>query len=986
MRRRITLYIGGSRADLQEDGLVLLNYAATELTNPAVVRNAWTQTVELPRTSANDAIFGASFRLDRNAGIGGEAGVEFSAGRKTPFAIYTEAGLVLFSGYAKLDAVTRDAYKVTLYGGLGDFIYGLSYDENGNKRTLADLDYGVDLDFTISSRAVHDAWEMLKTGSILIAPDEVHTKSILDSNGNLTATTNAYRYVNEYGVIAGGKYLISGWQASSTKVAAALDKDGNILQTWTSATSGVAVVDEQVTMPANTTTLLLSGWTSSTRQDAFLKHIDPRWDIINFAPCYNGIPTDFSADKAVALPADIQIPSSKTDGGTTYDTALGGGYCVVNLPKEADEWATRDLRSYLQRPVLSVRKLLAAIANSANNGGWSVDLSDIVGVKQLDSWLTRPLLPSLGTYNQKGGITPTFSSTPSSGAELAQITLADVPSGAEVTVSGKFRLSVLFGTTPGSNSLGSVWYNSGSDEYRNGVWFAQMVAYASDNTKIAVSDVYAVKNDIYSTNIQTIAANCGYTPQAIAGQTPNYVLALGQVQFNKDANGRYVGDTRLTGAQGLQDIPLSVTATGIAYVKIFVSRYVIDATSGAYIGTGLNLSGYAESNASLVSLGVTATSTGSNIRSGATITKEMLLNTKGTPADYLLALCKACGLYILADGAAKTVQILTRDSFFEDVTEDLTKRIDKGSVEITPLAFDKRWYEWKHDAVGGAFEKQYQETEGVKYGIQRVDTNYAFDADTKDVLSGGVLRSCAAVRAGGRFWCYMEDTFTTYTPGLLIYGDASQTLWDASGNGKDFGIDAVTTNIVIEGGNYPYHDAAAAGRAEFRDADNKPVDGADCLLFYTGTETLEHFDITDDIGAMTALNGGQPCWILSGGSSLVVPTFTRYDLAQDVYLDLGAPRQWGLPGVQYNPDATVYAMRWRSYIADRLDMSGKVLRCKVRLDGLQVGPELLRRFYWYGGSLWSLVKISNYSLTTFDPAECEFVQVRDKSNYLTGQY
>ena len=30
-------------------------------------------------------------------------------------------------------------------------------------------------------------------------------------------------------------------------------------------------------------------------------------------------------------------------------------------------------------------------------------------------------------------------------------------------------------------------------------------------------------------------------------------------------------------------------------------------------------------------------------------------------------------------------------------------------------------------------------------------------------------------------------------------------------------------------------------------------------------------------------------------------------------------------------------------------------------------------------------KISNYSLTTYDPVECEFVQVQDKGNYLTGQ-
>ena len=62
------------------------------------------------------------------------------------------------------------------------------------------------------------------------------------------------------------------------------------------------------------------------------------------------------------------------------------------------------------------------------------------------------------------------------------------------------------------------------------------------------------------------------------------------------------------------------------------------------------------------------------------------------------------------------------------------------------------------------------------------------------------------------------------------------------------------------------------------------------------------------------------------------------------------------------------------------------MTCKVDLSGLQVGQDLLRKFYWYDGALWVLNEISNHSLTTYGPTECEFVQVRDKDNYLNGQY
>jgi hypothetical protein len=61
------------------------------------------------------------------------------------------------------------------------------------------------------------------------------------------------------------------------------------------------------------------------------------------------------------------------------------------------------------------------------------------------------------------------------------------------------------------------------------------------------------------------------------------------------------------------------------------------------------------------------------------------------------------------------------------------------------------------------------------------------------------------------------------------------------------------------------------------------------------------------------------------------------------------------------------------------------MTCRVDFSGMQVGQDLLRKFYWYDNSLWVLNAIRNYSLTTYDPVECEFVQVQDKSNYLNGQ-
>ena len=80
----------------------------------------------------------------------------------------------------------------------------------------------------------------------------------------------------------------------------------------------------------------------------------------------------------------------------------------------------------------------------------------------------------------------------------------------------------------------------------------------------------------------------------------------------------------------------------------------------------------------------------------------------------------------------------------------------------------------------------------------------------------------------------------------------------------------------------------------------------------------------------------------------------------------------------------LYQKNWAKYIEDRFDKDTKVLRCKVDLSKLpdQPGSEMLRKFYFYKNCLWSLNKITNYSVTTDDLTECEFVQVRDTKNYI----
>ena len=170
MRNKVKLYIEGLPADLDESSFLLLNYTAEDLSNPTIVKNSFSRQITLKGTANNDAIFGNIYRNDRNTVYGSPyTGPNFDPTRKTSFVIYNDYNEILESGYLKLDEVVttrkRHDYKVTLFGGLGSFLYGLSYKANGDKMTLADLDFGETLDFTVHRNTIFEAWTRLGHGT-----------------------------------------------------------------------------------------------------------------------------------------------------------------------------------------------------------------------------------------------------------------------------------------------------------------------------------------------------------------------------------------------------------------------------------------------------------------------------------------------------------------------------------------------------------------------------------------------------------------------------------------------------------------------------------------------------------------------------------------------------------------------------------------------------------------------------------------------------
>ena len=919
MRRKISLYIGDQLADLDDQSFILFNYQMDDLSNPTIVKNSYSQQITLKGTPANNRIFGDYFRTDRMvANTGGQTGVDFNASQKVPFTIYNETSEILESGYVKLDSISRQRqdiqYKVTLYGGLGSFFYALSYDENGNKRTLADLDYlGTDspdteLNFIINAETVQEAWRRLQ---------EDTTESSI-------------------------------------------------------------------------------------------------WDVINFAPAYNGIPEgNFSPDKGLMIPSQMGLKDEIPVDGVTY--GLKSGYALVNLAEAHDEWAVKDLRSYLQRPIFSMKAFWKAIRNPANNGGYEVDASIIQDYTKFGNysalWMTLPMISSIGSIKQvSGDLSITLSSSATTGNSVGRFDITgSVPAGTKVVAN--LHCKMRWNMPSGANSYSSLspiaTYKFGRNTISKiSAIFIQAVAYGEDDSVVGGSKIKVYADG--STTMDAVAAQCGYTPAWAADYE-----SLSITEYTKVSAGVF---------ELPNDLAFTVEAQDVAYYKILVSVYpgtkrIYEAggSGGKTVTTGYDTSagnistpvmyvnydtGYTPESTFIVA-GTTANSitytSSESLRSGAIITKAMLLSTSKTPAEYMLSFCKIFGLYFTYDNATKKVTILRRNDLYQDETIDLTRRVDlsKG-ISIKPLVFDTKWYDFMLEGVGGAFYEEYLNVEGIPYGVQRVNTGYDFNADSVNLMESVVFKNAATILARSKYFNYILDG-QVFKPSPFLDKGNTYTLWSPDGETLETDIscppNSATLEYYNENPNYKGYDINSARKLELRTADNKPVDGADILVFHEGWNRYDYFKLTDDVPAMDVLNDGVPCWLLGAGGTgadgLNIPIFQRYVYGNiaviDDSLDFGVPHQLDIPGVRHSEGCTVYERGWKNYISDRYNVNTKVMTCRVNFAGMQVNQELLRKFYWYENSLWVLNAIRNYSLTTYDPVECEFVQVQDKNNYLTGQ-
>ena len=945
------LYIADTLVDLDSESIITMTYTLEDTDNPTIVKNSFSKSITLPATENNNALFGQIYNLSRETLLVANRnnGVYFNTLKRTPFAFYNEGELVE-SGYVQLTgiAVTNGMarYTVQAYGGLGDFLYNLMYTEEGDRRNLASLDFDIE------------------------GHDGEHT----------------------------------------TEMDFTIDRN-----------------------------MVSRAW--STLPRAGRNSIE---EVLQFIPAYNGVSSDFDAKHAVINYNGITsmgLPRTLTDNGKTYKDV--NGYGGLEFGRSMDEAEVRDMRSYLQRPALSVEALIKACANPANNGGYTVNLDPAFFSEDnplyFDAYITLPMLgvetestessfELSGSDGYIGGTSNSFVREIEAGVR----TISNVANNANIKVTVPLSMAIdstlselftdvdLYKQVETELGGGMVTTSHEYDKTYYSAIVAQVIVTNRDNgevvavsNEVAFSNKGAFKRDwgVYSKfdNVDRGVENIkghfkqkdGLLQFVSELETNTFPISVSFIKGNVEG---IVVTLRVQRAYKSNYTDISTNASLLwksdsFYEEKMLENYTIDNIKSVDNVIGC----YREGSTVEIS-----TANLPSISSGSKVTKEILLGSTESPADYLLSYIKLFNLRFIKDVGTKTVTITP--NYFNGNIIDIEDRIDRGqAVNITPNVFSKKFMRLGLSQPETYFAKKYKAMNKLDYGQKRVDTGFAFNNETEEIYKDNLFTSAVPCLATSKFF----NTFRNAS-GVEVFAPIADNpkLTLAEGNAST-GYNTLTKDIVSP----QYIDAKmSVPFSAYKGYDLMPrmcyfdekegvreaVDVSNNLVVFCKNVELKNANgeavnywLTDDVPEMITLCGAN-CYLLTNegndtnGNDIAIqrtklPLFLSMRL-MDAHVresfDFAKSKESYIPGINYPEGVTLYERYWSGLYNDRMDVDTRKASCMVDLSGIAVNSDLLRNFFYFDNNYWLLNSIEDYDIASNKLTKCEFIKVKSLDAYI----
>lgn len=918
----IHLYIGNTEVEFDTAPEILYTYQVDELTNPTIVKNSFSKTITVRGTKANNKLFGHYWNVERTqvGGSGNADGVYFNASKKMGFQLFVDTELYE-QGYVKLDEVRRVdgnyEYDITLYGGLGDFFYNLSINDDGNEMKLSDLNFDYDIDFTINLDTVKTAWDSLKNNR----QDKWQTINFMPAYNGIPEDFEA------------DKMLID---TKSTNLAKTKSEDGKTYKTrenWVMA----ELPDE------------MTEWETRDLRSYLQRPCIRMKEIVK--ACCN---PDNNGGYSVELDSDFFNENNPYWEQTWLSLPMiqaleyDSGEQTLNGAKLMAGTTTGDTEGYMYQPltfdmgefpssVVSRISLNAVINPSVGNrntsyvwfwnwngdsyhtGWWCVGSlfcqliakngDTVVGASDVYN-LTTPIRHNGKLYyGDNTDYTEGHAYSPYMGKTIYNV-LGDFRSGGFTKENASSPATFTFtitGLTTNVTSLEMVYY-----------WGA-----SKDKLK---------KTSGAATTFQTIYDD-GWVSHNMTSTTSSDPSKMKMELKSSTLKAVMGGTIGRTGTEVTKSLILNTEASPADYLLSYCKMF------GLYFSKSL----YED-------------------KIYIQTRKSFYDRTKVTDISNEVDYSKGVTITPIAFDA-KWVQFSQEQDDTQFVTEyNTTKGVVYGSKVLnTGYEFDS---EKKELLEGNVIRSAIEGLERSKYF-----TCYNNDSKVRPFFGYGMKYNLYngddTIEVNGTNSIGSNLLGINEEDGMKYYDTFPKVQFHDSKKGATDG-----NNVLVFFSGFKDFTSGRANPINYFLTDDSYWqstlnEGSACWLFVSGDKDVNEKPIARKLSSIPVFER----YLTDANGSTIKKS-----------LDFGTAQELYVPKYGINEEVNIYSNFWKTYLEDLYDINTKILTVYVRLKG-KVGYDLLRQFYWFENAVWRINKITDWNIGLDDVTKVEFVKVQDLEGY-----
>lgn len=875
----IELYIENNKVDLKDDVDISFVLETIDPDKLSSVKNSFSKTVTLPGTNTNNHILGHIFRNDRYIPDlpGTPINSLYDPHKKINYFI-TENGNFINRGYCTLDDIIikntyEIEYKLTLYGGIGEFFYSLSYDEQGNKKTLFDIYY--------KWRGRH---ENSYDASALTAEQEEYSELYYCSIKNIT---QAYHNLDPY-------YGYSD--------ATLVDRDIVFVPCYTGMYEDF-----------DSKHMLVCDWnwknTSTTNNYYILAN--------NISTLQSSFPSHKTYDSS-----DYYTFGENFSSGATYTFGL------ATFSRDVDPYEAGDLRTNELPVAIRLSKLLYRISQPENNGGYTVQWdSDILNsfywrygwvmlkkLKQQEasSNTTLQCTPSTTTPNQ------TINMFMFNDNEVDDYAIVNGTSNVNISVSNwtqnagtlKFNQAITFNLSSNTSDTASVankecwsawcyhtWTNTpgpqghiviSTEDFRVNYYCRLSNVYDGNTLKHSYLDVFFFKdknnttayvgpvlgwpkttdfinkiNLTYSVNLTADDVNIHYLDLKYNTTNSNTIVfktMQDNIQFDID--------------KGISNLSIRQTQffAWVKYYQRLVESHIMEEYTNFYIygvdyapgmkpyfSTMSNTSVWEPieepddgfwTNTTQFNVTLTGTWISGDVIVGyepISLTKHMLFDDTDSPMKYFTDFCKMLNLSFECDNTTKKIYIYTKKNYYNGLTFDLDDRIDHSrEIKIKPILTNAKSIMLGLETPETYPVKVFNRGSKLPFNSTRIETGIEYNVNEEKLLDNLIYKNTIDWQQNSIFYNIRPQIPKPYDAISI-----SWTLWSVNKN---------TAREFITGGISPL-DPTSTSTYDFMpknalfNSENKMEDAFPSFIFLNGF--IQNYDY---IYSAPSSGGGRPAY------------------------------------------------------------------------------------------------------------------------------